>query len=144
MSDKAAWLMSTGDQPTVGGFLYATLASVGLGMTVSAVRWLIVDKVHHHTGVVQQDSDFRKLRSTVGAYLMLVEFHYRYYQFYANTLVAVLLAYPMYRFTSPIEPAPVATDFLILIAIFVYIVASRDSLRKYYERVSELLDDNPK
>ena len=40
------WLgSSAGDAPTVGGFLYVTLAAVGAGMTVSTVRWMIVDTI---------------------------------------------------------------------------------------------------
>ena len=38
------WLAaSPSELPTVGGFLYVTLGSVAAGMTVSTVRWLIVD-----------------------------------------------------------------------------------------------------
>src|SRR5271154_3653500 len=42
-----AWLASTPtDAPTIGGFLYLTVASLGVGMTVSAVRWSTVDQFH--------------------------------------------------------------------------------------------------
>ena len=35
-----SWLRSTApDAPTIGGFLYATLASTALGLVISAVRW---------------------------------------------------------------------------------------------------------
>jgi len=38
------WFAATpADAPTVGGFLYLTLASLAAGMTVSALRWALVD-----------------------------------------------------------------------------------------------------
>ncbi len=59
------WLGASGATgPTVGGFLYVTLASVGAGMTVSAVRFLVIDRIHHWTGVRQPLSDFSKLRDS--------------------------------------------------------------------------------
>jgi hypothetical protein len=53
------WLgQANGDQPTVGGFLYVTLASVGLGQFVSTLRWLLMDSLHHATGIRQPHFDF--------------------------------------------------------------------------------------
>src|SRR5947209_5196133 len=49
------------DPPTVGGFLYVTLASVVAGLTVSTVRWLIIDVVHHQTGLRPPPRDFARL-----------------------------------------------------------------------------------
>ena len=40
------WLNATpSDAPTVGGFLYTTLASTTLGLTISGMRWAVVDRV---------------------------------------------------------------------------------------------------
>jgi hypothetical protein len=41
----ADWLArsSGSDAATIGGFLYSTLASLALGLLVSATRWLLVD-----------------------------------------------------------------------------------------------------
>lgn len=141
ITEEASWLMAHGQQPSIGGFLYVTLASVGLGMTVSAIRWLVFDTFHHYTGLRSPDVDFRELRPSVGAYLLLVEFHYRYYQFYANMLVATLFAYPVYRLTAPTGQAIGLTDLMVLVVVAVYAIASRDALKKYYERVTELLED---
>ncbi len=79
-----SWLGSAASsQPTVGGFLYVTVASVAVGLTVSAVRWAIIDTLHHSTGVTQPDWDFAKLRDSVVGFNVLNELYYRYYQFYA-------------------------------------------------------------
>ena len=39
-----SWLGNTpSDAPSIGGFLYLTVASIAAGMTVSALRWVAVD-----------------------------------------------------------------------------------------------------
>src|SRR5438045_3076559 len=44
--EVATWLAkSSGSEPTVGGFLYATLASLAVGLLINAVRWLIVQEI---------------------------------------------------------------------------------------------------
>ena len=49
-----SWLVGSGmTGPTVGGFLYVTLASVAAGLTVSTVRWAVIDTIHHWTGLTQ-------------------------------------------------------------------------------------------
>lgn len=45
------WLAATpADAPTIGGFLYLTIASLAVGMTVSAIRWALIDSLHRLTG----------------------------------------------------------------------------------------------
>jgi hypothetical protein len=79
-----SWLgSSAADAPTVGGFLYVTLASIAAGLTASTVRWLIVDTLHHWTGIRQPRWDFSRLQANVGAFDVLIEIHYKFYQFYA-------------------------------------------------------------
>ena len=67
--------------PSVAGFMYVTLASLAAGVSVSAVRWAIIDHLHHATGVVPPVWKFANLEGKLQGYLTLVENHYRYYQF---------------------------------------------------------------
>ena len=67
--------------PTVGGFLYVTIASVASGLTVSSVRWLIIDAIHHRTGIRQPQWDFSRLQENITAYRTLVEIHYHFGSF---------------------------------------------------------------
>ncbi len=87
----APWLGSATEMPSVGGFLYVTVASVGVGLTLSTIRWLIIDPIHHRTGIHRPTWDFSRLGENVQAFRVLVEVHYHYYLFHANTLVALLL-----------------------------------------------------
>jgi hypothetical protein len=126
--------------PTVGGFLYVTLAAVALGMTVSVIRWLILDWAHHHTGIQPPTWDFAVLQTNLGGFLALVENHYRYYQFYGNMFVALGIVAIGYRW-QPVLSADKARLLMptILMLMALFYVASRDALAKYYNRASALL-----
>lgn len=65
--------------PTVAGFLYVTVASVGSGLTASTVRWLTLDALHHHTGIPPSAWMFRQLQANIDAFRAAVQYHYRYY-----------------------------------------------------------------
>lgn len=132
------WLASSPtNPPTIGGLLYLSLASLALGMTVSAVRWATIDVIHSRTGLPAPSLNFAKLPGKVEELRLLIEIHYRHYQFYSNMFVAVLIAYLAYHFHVgwTFGLADVATA--VLEAIFFF--TSRDTLRKYYVRSTQLL-----
>ena len=124
------------DVPSVGGFLYITMASVGAGQLVSTLRWLLIDTLHHRTGVRPPRWDFRKLKDRVSAYDRLIEIHYRYYQFHANSLLAVSIS-ALLRWLE--QGFRVRELFLLLAIDTLLYLGSRDTLSKYYRRVEELL-----
>jgi hypothetical protein len=126
--------------PTVGGFLYVTLGSTAIGLIISAVRWAILDTLHHRTGINEPNWRFAQLPERLPAFEALVEYHYRYYQFYSNMLVAILFSYgtrltALHRWPGHDGWGEVAL-FLVVIVLF---LGSRDTLRKYYSRASALL-----
>lgn len=135
----SAWLTGAGPHgPSVGGVLYVVLASVGLGMTVSLVRWLVVDTFHHCTGVPRPPWDDAKLVDRLPAYTLLIEIHYRYYQFYANTFIAAWFAYAVWSATDR-PPFPGWAEVGMFHFSVVFLAGSRDALRKYYQRTAQLL-----
>ena len=108
-------------------------------MTVTAIRWACVDLVHAATGLTAPDLDFSQLPGKVDAYNLLIEIHYRHYQFYSNMFVATAITWICYRISirplrqlSWIEPG-----FLMIEAIF--FLTSRDTLRRYHFRTQQLL-----
>ena len=134
------WLSGAGQTPTVGGFMFVTLASVAAGVTVSTVRWLVIDTIHHWTGISQPAWDFSRLQDNVSAYNVLNDIHYKFYQFHANGLIALLFVYVARRAQKGIFTAPVGLFDLGFLALSVVLfVGSRDMLRKYFTRVSQLL-----
>jgi hypothetical protein len=76
-----SWLATApADAPTIGGFLYLTVAALAVGMTVSAVRWAVIDALHHLTGIPYPPLDFGALGRNVEGFSLLIEIHYRHYQ----------------------------------------------------------------
>ena len=84
---------------TVGGFLYLTLASITAGLTVSTIRWLLIDRIHHATGIRRSNWYGSKLQEKLGAFDALIEANYCYYQMYSNFLVSMLLLINNYRYS---------------------------------------------
>ncbi len=126
--------------PTVATVLYLTLGPVGAGLTASTVRWAVMDWLHHHTGIPRPNWDDAKLQEKLGAFEALVENHYRYYQFYGNTCVALLLLLAARRANA--SQAAFWFDGFdgVIVGLFVIFWAgSRDTLRRYYTRATVLL-----
>jgi hypothetical protein len=133
------WLEGTAtNAPTIGGLLYLSLASLAAGMTISAVRWAAIDTLHARTGLRPPKLNFARLPGKVEEFRLLIEIHYRHYQFYANMLVAVLVAYLGYRIHVG-AAAPGLTDLAVFVLEPVFFLASRDTLRKYQQRSRQLL-----
>ncbi len=137
----ALWLRAAPrEAPSIGGFLYATLASTALGLVISAVRWALVDRVLARAGVRQPDWDFERFAERLPAYEWLVANHYRYYQFYANLLVALAGAYAS-RLCA--VPSVGAREALLAVAFglteAVLFAGAKDTLGKYYARTEALL-----
>src|SRR5688572_7097844 len=87
----AGWLATASPTaPSIGSFLYGLLGSLTAGLVVSAIRWAAIDTVHSWTGVRRPDLDYSMLQTNLQAFDNAVEYHYRYYQFYANMAVALL------------------------------------------------------
>lgn len=135
-----SWFAGTaGSAPTIGGFLYLTLSALAVGMILNAVRWVVVDSLHAHTGLPAPTLDFSRLGNQVEAFRLLIEIHYRHYQFFANMLIALPVAWIALRFhlgwMTPIGPL----DLAVFALEPIFVVTSRDTLRKYYSRTGQLL-----
>jgi hypothetical protein len=126
--------------PTVGGFLYLTLGSTAAGLIVSAVRWAIVDTIYHHTGIPEPTWKFSRLPDKLDAFLAIVDNHYRYFQFYANMLVAMSFAYAAGLTAASIAVQRLWVHAGFIIVWVILLAGSRDALRKYYARGSDLLE----
>ena len=137
----APWLGRTPDDaPTVGGFLFISLASVAAGLTVSTVRWLVLDTVHHLTGLRRSPRDFARLGGNEAAFSRIVEDHYRYYQFYGNMLVALAAVFAARHVTAGAAWARFdLTDVGLAALAVLFFAGSRDTLRKFYVRSGQLL-----
>jgi len=140
------WLHTAGTNynspPTVGGFFYVVVASVTLGMTASAVRWVIIDRIHENTGIARPDWDDSKLQQNMDAFALVVEHHYHYYLFYSNSLISLAVVYAARRYSAwGTAMFPDYTELTFLIVGTIFWLTSRDNLRKYYKRASQIFRD---
>jgi hypothetical protein len=134
VASSAGWgNVATDMNPSVTTFLSGTVEAVAAGLIVSTVRWLVVDTVHHRTGLCPPGWDFALLSKNVAAFELLVHIHYKYYKFYANMVVALAWAY----LTGGYALGWRGLVYWVLVVLFY--LASRDALRKYYERAGRLL-----
>jgi hypothetical protein len=134
------WLATAADSaPTIGGFLYLTIASLTAGMTVSAVRWTVVDTVHRWSGLRPPRLDFSKLGENVEAFEMLIQAHYRHYLFYSNMFIATAVIYICHRLKSGGFTHLSWLDLAFVAIEAIFFAASRDTLKKYFDRSGQLL-----
>lgn len=132
------WLRgTTAAGPTVGAFLFVALGSIGAGLLASTVRWIFVDSLHHATGLEPPSWDYSRFPETVQAYDYLTEIHYRYYQFYGNSFVAILFAYMLWRFSGARGLGWL--DLSLALTEVVLLAGSRDTLQKYYRKTAVFL-----
>lgn len=135
----ATWLQpSSYTEASLGPPVYAILAATTVGMITSCVRWLVVDRMHRWAGLTPPVWDDRRLERQLAAFSFLVENQYRYYQFAANSLIAIVWAYAINRWIGTSPLFGVATDVGVAILCAVLFAASRDALAKYYTRTSRL------
>ncbi len=132
-----SWLAaSTENAPTVAGFLYATLGSVAIGLFISTLRWLIIDSIHHRTGIPKPEWDFTQLAARVDAFQTVVDHQYRYHQFYGGMTIAVLLASVIRWVALGFQGG----ELLFAVVVSgIFFLGSRDTLKKYYFRMAGIL-----
>lgn len=136
----AAWLQpATYAEASLGPPVYAILLATTVGMIASCFRWFLIDHVHRWTGVPPPQWDDSRLEGRLAAFNYLVESHYRYYQFVANSFVAVVFAYVINRVIGTSPVLGLGTDLAIVLMCAVLFAASRDALSKYYSRTAQLL-----
>lgn len=128
-----AWGTGGDPNPPLTAFLSGTVMALAAGLTVSAVRWLVIDRIHLWTGIRLPVRDFARLERNVAALEYLDLVHYRYYKFYANMVVALVWVYATRDYALGWRGAV----YLPLVTLF--FLASRDALAKFYTRSGELL-----
>lgn len=123
----------------IGPTVYALLAATATGMIVSCFRWIIIDQLHHATGIKPPAWDDKRLADVLGGFDYLVQNHFRYYEFSANTLVAGIWAYGVNRLMKTLPILGVGTDIGMVLLTLVLFAASRDALARYYGKARQLL-----
>lgn len=132
------WLgASQATAPTISGFMFATLASVGLGVTANTLRRLVIDRLHHATGIRKREWKYAVLQRNLDAVEFVVENQFRFHQFHGNMLVALIFAYIAFEISVPGLSLWRLAAFSLTEIVF--LMGSRESLRLYYQRLADLL-----
>ena len=98
-----AWFGLT-ERPTMPGFLFAVLGSIGLGVFVSGIRWVVFEKLGFIKPKNNLDHSKRtRDRDTEVVFQNLVANHYQFYQFYSNVAVSLVLLFLAWVSTRPTE-----------------------------------------
>lgn len=122
---------------TVPGLILLIIVAVASGLFVQTIRWLLVDPIHHCTGIKPGNWDFRNLTGQMTVFEGLTENHYRFYQFYSGMVVSLL-----WRLVSnlSLEAAFLDSANVLMVGLTVLMfLGSRDTLRKYYKRLDAIL-----
>lgn len=126
---------------TIGSFFYVVLSAIGTGLTTSCIRWLTIDSLHYWTGLRPPAWSFSQLAGRTEAYHLLNENHYKYYQFYANSVVAIIFAYCAWRSKHSLDDAPLGwAELWSLGLVVIFFAGSRDTLGRFYQRLGEVLE----
>jgi hypothetical protein len=123
----------------LGAPLYAVLAATTIGLVLSCFRWVLIDHLHEWMGVKRPAWDDSQLPAVLGGFDYVVQNHYRYYEFTANTLLALLFAYGLNRLLGTLPFLGIGTDLGMGVIVWVLFAASRDALAKYYLRTGRLV-----
>ncbi len=141
----AAWLSGSGIvpeapswQPSTGSFLLVVIASLALGMLVSAIRWVIFDRWLYSGRTA--DLDWSELPDHLAAFDYINENHYRYYQYYANSAVAVLFWCVVYAFFVPDASDNWIQAGIVAVTVLpVLVCAAWDAREKNTEKLEALM-----
>ena len=131
-------------QSTVGGFLFITIASSGMGVFISGVRWFCLEKLISQGIPTDHDAGQRRTSDTEAAYQNIRRHHYDFYLFYSNTLVALAALWLSWipstgLFSQPVVARPLVFTGLAFGAGFVLYASARDAYRRYQEKRTKIL-----
>lgn len=145
MPMATAWMTAAADkEQNVGVFLFVLLASLSLGLVISGVRALLIDNLLRwrflgKLVVPPLNLDWSRVNEKKLALLLTIrDNHYRYYQFYSNTLTALVL----WAFARAFAVAPrLSWQYWVLIAsaLVALLLSAREALHRYVTAVGQLI-----
>jgi hypothetical protein len=141
-----AWMAAAAEkEQSVGVFLFVLLASLSIGLVVSGVRALTIDKLLRLRHLPKRlvvpplSLDWSKVdEKRLSVLLTIRDAHYRHYQFYSNTLVALLL-WACARACAAGPGLLWQHWTLIAAAVVALLLSARESLLRYVTGVQQVM-----
>ena len=143
------WLgIGASAQPaTVGGFLFAVVSAAAIGVLVSNLRWLVLERWIWRRKPPELAHSRRRDTGTELVYQHLVAQYYVFYLCSANSLFALVLLYAAWLAHKLAEPGVglelAAPAGVLIPAGGVLYAAAKDSLNRYSKRRTSLLESAP-
>lgn len=138
------WLKVTySASPNVSAFICVIFLSLIVGITISAIRWLIFDHIIFRKLTNRiAELDYSKLSLQIERFKYINEGHYQFYQFYANMFISMFTAYLFFCLVGIVY-------LFIFVAIEILLLyASADCLKKFCSKAEDLANNkiiiNPK
>lgn len=122
--------------------MFVTLVSIGLGMILNAVRFVVIDTINERTGLCRPQWNDTLLQQHLSAFEALVQNHYRYYQFYSNVALSSVVVYVARLYS--ITTITIINEAVLVVLLCVFWSTARNSLRQYYRRGSSVLQPKDK
>lgn len=129
-------------EASVGGFLFVIVSSIGIGVFISGMRWLFIDWIFGAPPAIESRSRTRD-QQTEQIYQDIRIQHYQFYQFYANTLCALVLVYIAWFIATNPPWSNAGTRGGVLIGIGVVLfLSARNAVHTYDRKVLNLLQQD--
>jgi hypothetical protein len=106
-------------------------------LVVNALRWFLLDSLHHFTGLTPPRLDFSRLQANMEAFQLAVEHNFRYYEFYASMFLAAAFYSVADQCSRGLWSPWILAGFSAMEAVL--FITSRDCLRRYYSRTGQML-----
>lgn len=123
--------------PTIAGFLYVTVASLGIGVVLNTLRRHTLDLFHHFLGIKKAHWNYSDLQENISAIEFVIANQFRFYQFHGNLFLALLFTFVAYELQATTWNWWHFGFFLAVESIV--FLGSRDNFRNYYLRLEEIL-----
>lgn len=138
---RGAGFDGSGTSPSGGSFLLVVVASLAAGLLISAIRWAVFDCLLLRR-FRRIKIDYSRLEEKLTAFTLINENHYRYYQYYSNSSIALIgWAVAQALRGLPRTPLLVASVVAFLVVELILFLAARDALDKNISKLLSLLGE---
>ncbi|HAI14174.1 MAG TPA: hypothetical protein DCM28_20885 [Phycisphaerales bacterium] len=121
-------------------FFYGLIAMIGLGVMISGLRWMTIDQINALTGIKRPAVNHAALIGREEHLDTIKDGFYRYYQFYSNCIVSLIIGDAVLRCFAINTDMTITTELVLLGICVVLWICQRDTLKKYHHGILTLTE----
>ena len=136
--------------PSIAAIIPILIFAIGIGIFLNAVVWMFLRPILHCTCINVPDFNKLNLNSeSLETYKEIINSTFRYYQFYSNTFISLLMLFISYVHISYVDgkfaDKVISFNMVILIfVLFIFFLAARNTLKETYKNISKLMLEEKK